>query len=48
MRSNNGVMNGIDLEKRWITDSLVNKKPQGTLKQDSNKFKLFYDHPAKL
>jgi hypothetical protein len=36
-----------DLAEDWIFESLNRKKPQGILKQDSNKFKLHYNHPAK-
>ena len=40
-------MNDRDLAEDWIFESLTRKKPQGILKQDSNKFKLHYNHPAK-
>lgn len=40
-------MNDRDLAEDWIFESLNHKKPQGILKQDSNKFKLYYNHPAK-
>lgn len=40
-------MNDRDLAEDWIFESLLNKKPQGILKQDSNKFKLHYKHPMK-
>lgn len=40
-------INDRDLAEDWIFESLTHKKPQGILKQDSNKFKLYYNHPVK-
>ncbi|MEN4017534.1 MAG: DUF4258 domain-containing protein [Methanobacterium sp.] len=36
-----------ELAESWIIDSLINQKPQGILKQDLNKFRMYYVHPAK-